>query len=79
MDNIEIDNVEDLNRSERRGRLKYYKAELKRHSASKPNIAIDMTNDDTSAIDKLRGWVTREMILKRKIYEFEEYSKRHSK
>jgi len=76
MDNIEIDKVEDLNRSERRDRLKYYKAEFKKHLASKPKIAVDITTEDTSAVDRLRGWVTREMILKRKIYEFEEYSKR---
>ena len=72
---LEIDKVEDLNRAERRARLKFYKAEFKRHTESKPTIPVDITTDDTSAIHKLRAWVTREIILKRKIYEFEEYSK----
>jgi hypothetical protein len=69
MDQFQTEKVEDMNRATRRSKLKFFKATLVKHVAKKPLIPVDITNDDTSAIDKMRAWAVNYAILNRKIDE----------
>ena len=66
--------VSEMNRSERRNRLKFYKKEFKVHNKNKPvfdiNIFDDLSIQESEERQiKLKAWVTRYGILLRKLQE----------
>ena len=74
-------NPEGLTRFERRGRLRYYKKQLKKHMVLKPTVNV--AEEDPRALEKrqaeIRAWSTRYNILLAKIHEFEAHIERNKK
>lgn len=66
--------VSEMNRSERRGRIKFYKKELIKHNNKKPLFDISVFDNMTQKEaeerqEVLKGWITRYGILIKKIQE----------
>ena len=62
--------VEEMNRQERRSRLQFFNKMMKKHLKSKPKIKMDLSDEESGEQTfKLRNWMLRYEILKKKVYE----------
>jgi len=66
-----IRKVQDMNRSERRSRIKFYKAEWKKHIAKKPvfNIETESPEERVNQQNKINAWASRRILLLKKLEE----------
>lgn len=74
LDNFMPKPVHEMNRKDRRDRLKYFKKMFKAHEETKPKV--DITEEDATkqaaAIMRMQRWATRYAILLRKVQELGE-------
>lgn len=60
--------VTDMNRAERKKRIKFYDKALAAHKKKKPTIKMDLSDEDSQRqIFKMQSWATRYGILSRKL------------
>ena len=62
--------VEQMNRAERRSRIKFYKSEFKKHKAKKPKVNLTLEGEEAEAqVFKMQAWANRYGLLLRKLQE----------
>jgi hypothetical protein len=62
--------VEQMNRAERRSRIKFYKDEFKKHKAKKPKVDLSLEGEDAEKqIFKMQAWASRYGLLLKKLQE----------
>jgi len=60
--------VIEMNRAERKKRLKFYSKALEDHKKKKPTIKFDLSDEDSQKqVFKMQSWATRYGILSRKL------------
>jgi len=78
--NLKPVSPQELNRSDRRKKLKFLKEELKKHNKKKPSVDIEEVDEDKqeARIMEIQRWATHTGVLMRKIQELDEF-KRNNK
>lgn len=74
VDSFKSKDVSEMNRSEKRSRIRFYKKELDKHNNKKPFFDIDVFDDFSEEEaeqrqSKLKAWATRYGILLMKLEE----------
>tara|TARA_R110002050_G_scaffold160874_1_gene290348 strand:- start:403 stop:675 length:273 start_codon:yes stop_codon:yes gene_type:complete len=75
-DSFKSKDISEMDRSEKRSRIRFYKKELSNHNKKKPFFNVDVHDDFSEEgykerQDKLKGWSIRYATLLMKIQELE--------